>query len=74
MVSSLDLQEYHFTPETIIQECDFQPPKLPDREGRLKLIEQESYQKGKPPEWENIDAEGPELHNQWLRMIGLRCS
>lgn len=50
----------------------FSLPKLPDREERLKLIEQESYQKAKPPEWENIDAEGPELHHQWLKMMGLR--
>ena len=56
VVSSFDLDEYHFSPETIIQESDFKPPKLPDREGKLKLIEQESYQKAKPPEWENIDA------------------
>ena len=63
VVSSFELQEYHFSPETIIQESDFKPPKLPDRNGKLKLIEQESYQKAKPPEWENIDAEGPELHN-----------
>ena len=72
VVSSFDLDEYHFSPETVIQESDFKPPKLPDREGKLKLIEQESYQKAKPPEWENIDAEGPELHNQWLKMMGLR--
>ena len=72
VVSSFDLGEYDFKPETIIRECNFQPPKLPDREGKLKLIEQESYQKAKPGEWENIDAEGPELHNQWLRAIGLR--
>jgi hypothetical protein len=72
VVSSFDLDEYHFSPETVIQESDFKPPKLPDREGKLKLIEQESYQKAKPVEWENIDAEGPELHNQWLKMMGLR--
>jgi hypothetical protein len=72
VVSSFELLEYHFTPETIIRECDFQPPKLPDREEKLKLIEQESYQKTKPPEWENIDGEGPELHHQWLKMMGLR--
>jgi hypothetical protein len=45
VVSSFDLDEYHFSPETVIQESDFKPPKLPDREGKLKLIEQESYQK-----------------------------
>jgi hypothetical protein len=72
VVSSFDLKEYHFPPETIIRESDIQPSNLPDREGKIKLIEQESYQKSKPPEWENIDAEGPELHNQWLRMMGLR--
>jgi len=71
VVSSFDLGDYHFTPETIIRDSDFQPSRLPDGEGKLKLIEQESYQKAKPAEWENIDAEGPELHNQWLRMMGL---
>ncbi len=72
VVSSFDLKEYHLMPETIIQESDFRPPQLPDREEKLKLIEQKSYQKAKPSEWENIDAEGPELHNQWLKMMGLR--
>jgi hypothetical protein len=72
VVSSFDLKEYHFPPETIIRESDFQPSNLPDREGKIKLIEKESYQKAKSTEWEDIDAEGPELHNQWLRMMGLR--
>jgi hypothetical protein len=72
VVSSFDLGDYHLTPETMIRDCDFQPPRLPDREGKLKLIEQETYQRAKPAEWENIDAEGPELHNQWLKMMGLR--
>ena len=72
VVSSFELQEYHFTPETIIRESNFQPPQLPGREGKLKMIEQESYQKAKPPEWEDIDAEGPELHNQWLKIMGVR--
>jgi hypothetical protein len=72
VVSSFELKEYHFPPETIIRESDFQPSNLPDREGKIKLIEQESYQQLKPTEWEDIDAEGPELHNQWLRMMGLR--
>jgi len=72
VVSSFNLQEYHLTPETIIRECDFQPPKLPDWDEKLKLIEQESYQKAKPAELENMDAEDPELHNQWLKMMGLR--
>ena len=72
VVSSFDLGEYHFSPETIIRESDFRPPRLPDMEGKVKLIEQESYQKAKSAEWEDIGAEGPELHNQWLRMMGLR--
>ena len=71
VVSSFELQEYHFSPETTIRECDFQPPKLPDREGKLELIEKESYQKAKPSEWENIDAEGPEVQ-RWLKIMGLR--
>jgi len=72
VVSSFDLKEYHLMPETVIRESDFQPSNLPDREGKIKLIEQESYQKAKSAEWEDIDVEGPELHNQWLRMVGLR--
>jgi hypothetical protein len=72
VISSIDLKEYQFTPETIIRDCRFRPPKLPSREERLRLIDQESYQKSKPAEWEDTDSEGPELHNQWLRAIGLR--
>ena len=72
VVSSFDLGEYHFSPETIIRESDFRPPRLPDMEGKVKLIEQESYQKAKPFQWEDIDSEGPELHNQWLKMMGVR--
>jgi hypothetical protein len=72
VVSSFGLQEYHVTPETVIQESYFEAPKLPDREGKLKLIKQESYQKAKPGEWEDIDADGPDLHNEWLKMMGVR--
>jgi hypothetical protein len=72
VISSFDLKEYHFTPETIIQECRFRPPKLPNREEKLRLVDQQRYQQSKPEEWEDIEAEGPELHNQWLRAIGLR--
>jgi hypothetical protein len=72
VISSFELKEYHFTPETIIRECRFRPTKLPNREEKLRLIKQEHYQQSKPTEWEDIDSEGPELHNQWLRAIGLR--
>ena len=72
VVSSFGLQEYQFVPETIIRECRFRPPKLPNREEKLRLVDQHLYQQSKPTEWENIDAEGPELHNQWLKMMGLR--
>jgi hypothetical protein len=72
VVSSFDLQEYHFSFETIIRECRFRPPKLPNREEKLRLINQRRYQQLKPTEWEEIEAEGPELHNEWLRAIGLR--
>jgi hypothetical protein len=72
VISSFDLQEYHVLPETIIRECRFRPPKLPNREEKLRLINQRRYQQLRPTEWEDIDAEGPELHNEWLRAIGLR--
>ena len=72
VVSSFDLQEDQFVPETVIRECQFQPSKLPNREEKLRLVDQYLYQQSKPAEWEDIDAEGPELHNQWLRAIGLR--
>ncbi|NWG04171.1 MAG: hypothetical protein HXY44_15055 [Syntrophaceae bacterium] len=72
VISSFDLCEYHMTPETIIRECRFRPPRLPNREEKLRLINQKRYQQSKPGEWEDIDAEGPELHNQWLKAIGLR--
>jgi hypothetical protein len=72
VISSFDLIEYQFTPETIIRECRFRPPILPNREEKLRLIDQRHYQQLKPTEWEDIDSESPELHNQWLRAIGLR--
>jgi hypothetical protein len=72
VISSFDLQEYHFTPETVIRESRFRPPRLPNREEKLRLIDQERYQQSKPTEWEDIDSESPELHNEWLRAIGLR--
>ncbi len=72
VISSFDLQEYHVNPQTIIRECRFRPSKLPHREEKLKLVDQQRYQQSRPGEWEDIDAEGPELHNQWLRAIGLR--
>jgi hypothetical protein len=72
VVSSYDLQEYHFIPETIIRECRFRPPQLPNREEKLRLVNQQCYQQSKPEEWEDINSESPELHNQWLRAIGLR--
>jgi len=72
VITSFDLQEYHVTPETVIRECRFRPPILPNREEKLRLVDRERYQQSKPGEWEDIDAESPELHNQWLRAIGLR--
>ncbi len=72
VVSSFDLQEYRVTPETTVRECRFRPPKLPNREEKLRLIQQGSYQDLKPAEWENIDTDGAELHKEWLRAIGLR--
>lgn len=72
VISSFDLQEYHVTPETLIRESRFRPPILPNREEKLRLVDREHYQQSKPGEWEDIDAEGPELHNQWLKAIGLR--
>jgi len=72
VISSFDLQEYNVTPETVIRECRFRPPILPNREEKLRLLDQQRYQQSKPGEWEDIDSEGPELHNQWLRAIGLR--
>jgi hypothetical protein len=72
VISSFDLQEYHVTPETIVRECRLRAPQLPTREEKLRLINQTRYQQSKPAEWEDIDSEGPELHNEWLRAIGLR--
>jgi hypothetical protein len=72
VISSFDLQEFHVTPETVIRECRFRPPTLPNREEKLKLADQHHYQQSKPTEWEDINSESPELHNEWLRAIGLR--
>lgn len=72
VISSIDLQEYHVTPETVIRECRFRPPQLPDRKEKLRLVDQQRYQQSKPVEWEDIHSESPELHNEWLRAIGLR--
>jgi hypothetical protein len=72
VISSFDLQEDQFVPETIIRECRFRPPQLPNREEKLRLVDQQRYQQSKPTEWEDINSESPELHNEWLRAIGLR--
>jgi hypothetical protein len=72
MISSFDLQEFHATSETIIRECRFRPPTLPNREEKLRLADQQRYRQSKPTEWEDIHSESPELHNEWLRAIGLR--
>jgi hypothetical protein len=73
VIGSFDLQEYtNVIPETVIRESPFRPPRFPNREEKLRLADRERYQQSKPGEWEDLDAEGPELHNQWLKAIGLR--
>ena len=72
VVSSQELDEYNLIPETIIRERKFRPPKLPDRDKKLNLIKREGYQQAKPPEWENIHAEDPSLHDRWLKIMGVR--
>ncbi len=72
VVSSFDLSDYDFTPETIIQDSRFRPPVLPDDGQKQELIRQQGYQQSKPEKWENIAGEDPALIDKWLKVMGIR--
>ncbi len=71
IVSSRKLDENNFSREIIIRDTKFKPPRSPDREEQLAMISRRSYQNAKPDEWENID-DAPELHDKWLKIMGVR--
>ena len=72
VVSSLGLDDYGLIPETIIRDSRFRLRRLPGKEEQLALIKQESYQRSKPAEWENIEGEDEALHDRWLKIMGVR--
>lgn len=72
VVSSRALNEHNPGPETVIRDTKFKPPGIPDREEQLALRRQKSYQDARPGEWENIADDDPELHDKWLKIMGVR--
>lgn len=71
-MSSHKLDEYNLSPETIILDRKFRPPGLPDREEQLAMISRKSYQNAKPDKWDKIADDDPELHDKWLKIMGVR--
>jgi len=72
VVSSRELNKYGLSHETIIQDTKFRPGLLPGKKEKLTLIKQGSYQKYKPSKWENIGGEDEEVHDRWLKIMGVR--
>ena len=71
-VSSFPLPEASPNPTAIIQNSSFRPPRLPDRETQLALIQRDSYRSSRPEEWENIGAEDREAQRKWMKVMGLQ--
>lgn len=74
VVSDYDLNDYGFSPTTIIRKSKFRPKNLPGmgNGNRLQLIRQESYRKAKPEQWDNLDAMDAALQDRWLKIMGVR--
>ena len=72
VVSSFELGDDGLRPEAIIRQSRFRAPSLPGREEKLQMIASPKYQQAKPPQWENIASEDPELHDKWLKIMGVR--
>jgi hypothetical protein len=72
VVSSIPLPEVAPAPAVLIRNSSFHPSRLPDREGYLALIQQESYRNTRPEEWETIGAEAREEQQKWLKVMGLQ--
>ncbi len=72
LISSTDLASYGLTPEVVIEERpDFQPPRLPDRQGLTNLTADQAYQRAKPPAWDRLGNEERKSLEQWLKVMGL---
>lgn len=72
VVSSFELDEDGLRPEAVIKQSRFRTSSLPGREEKLRMIESPKYQQAKPREWENIASEDPDLHDKWLKIMGVR--
>jgi hypothetical protein len=72
VVSSFHLEEYGFIPEVSLTPSNFYPPALPSQDEKKRMKHLPSYDRTKPPEWENIETENPALLHKWLKIIGLR--
>ena len=72
VVSSFELDDHGLTPEAVIKQSRFRASSLPGREEKLQMIESSKYQQAKPSEWENIASEDPDLHDKWLKIMGVR--
>ncbi len=72
VVSSFELSDYGFKPETIIRESGFIPSKLPDENQKLEMLKRKSYMESRPDEWEDIAGADPALIDKWMRVTGIR--
>ena len=72
VVSSFELDEYGLRPEAIIKQGKFRPPSLPDEDEKKSMRNLQGYQRAKPKEWENIEAQDPALLDRWLKIMGVR--
>ena len=57
VVSSFKLDEYGLRPEAIIKQSKFRPPSLPDEDEKKCMRNLQGYQRAKPKDWEDIDAD-----------------
>jgi len=72
LVASRQIEGCGLRPRILLRDTKFKPPRLPGKVERLKMIEQEGYRQRKPEEWENLEAEDSELHDRWLKIMGVR--
>ena len=72
VITTKQFDAWTLKPYFIVRDTKFKPPSLPSYDEQLKMIKRKSYLDARPETWEKIEDEDSQLHERWLKIMGLR--